>query len=136
MPTKTVDFLKSHSKLKGKSFSSWKYSDLKAVNIHHIISSSNFDAFSRMDIPVSGSQWSPNAMKVRFGPSWRYIVELKQDSVHAIGIYPGGQSGDPGSKHYDDYIDKWQNGEYLDLHFTYYKDKNNLTGKTVIFKNE
>ena len=132
----TIDFLRSHSKLKDKSFSNWKYSDLKAVNIHHIISSSNFDAFSRMDIPVSGSQWSPNAMKVKFGPSWRYIVEMKQDSVHAIGIYPGGQSGDPGSKYYDDYIDKWQNGEYLDLHFTYYKDKNNLKGKTVIFKNE
>ena len=59
-----------------------------------------------MNIPISGSRWSPNAINRKFGPSWRYIVELKQDSVHAIGIYPGGQSGNPGSEHYDDYIEK------------------------------
>ena len=84
----TIKELKENEKFKNKAFPEWKYSDFRGTDIHHIISSSNFDAFSKLNIPTSGSRWSPNAMQKKFGPSWRYIVELKKDSVHAIGIYP------------------------------------------------
>ena len=111
-------------------------SDYRGTDIHHIISSKSFDAFSRMDIPTSGSKWAPNAMKKKFGPSWRYIVEMKKDDIQAIGIYPGGQSGNPGSLNYDNLINQWKDGEYLNLNFTYYKDKDNLKGRRVTFINE
>ncbi|MDX1470387.1 MAG: penicillin acylase family protein [Flavobacteriaceae bacterium] len=32
-------------------------------------------------------------------------------------MYPGGQSGNPGSKYYDNFIDSWAEGEYLELLF-------------------
>ena len=136
---KAIKSLNLESTLMSKHFSDWKYSDIKGVDIHHIIGSKNFDAFSSLDVPVSGSRWSPSAMKVKYGPSWRYIVELKEDSIGAIGIYPGGQSGNPGSQYYDNYISDWQVGEYFNLNFTPYNKKSSLTVKNnrkVIFRND
>ena len=119
-----------------KNYKEWHYSDYRGTDIHHLISSSSFDAFSRLDIPTSGSRWSPNAMRNRFGPSWRYIVEMSEGNINAIGIYPGGQSGNPNSTHYDDYIDKWNDGQYLNLNYTYYHNKAQLNGQKVLIKNE
>ena len=101
-----------------------------------MIPSSQFDAFSRLNVPTSGSRWSPNAMQQHFGPSWRYIVEMEDGNVRALGIYPGGQSGDPSNQYYDNYIDRWNDGEYLDLNFTYFNNQDNLKGKKVVFSNE
>ena len=39
------------------------------------------------------------------------------DPPKAFGVYPGGQSGNPGSKFYDDLVDIWAAGEYLELNF-------------------
>ena len=118
-----------------KNYNEWYYSDYRGTDIHHILGS-NFDAFSRLDIPTSGSKWSPNAMRNQFGPSWRYIVEMDQGNINAIGIYPGGQSGNPNSKYYDNYIDKWNKGDYLNLNYTYYKDRSSLNGTRVLIINE
>ena len=133
---KTLSDLNNHEKLKDQNYKDWKYSDFRGTDIHHIISSEKFDAFSSLAVPTAGSKWAPNAMKKKFGPSWRYIVEMKEDDISAIGIYPGGQSGDPGSPIYDNLIDKWKNGEYVNLNFTYHKNKDNLKGRKVLFINE
>ena len=37
--------------------------------------------------------------------------------VQAYGVYPGGQSGNPGSPFYDNMIDHWANGKYYKKHF-------------------
>ncbi len=44
------------------------------------------------------------------------IVELG-DEVRALGVYPGGQSGNPGSPYYDQMIDTWARGDYYELFF-------------------
>jgi penicillin amidase len=41
----------------------------------------------------------------------------------AYGVYPGGQSGNPGSKYYATFIDKWAKGEYNKLLFLPDNDK-------------
>ncbi len=74
------------------------------------------DAFSRLDVVVGGHGSAPNAMTRTHGPSWRMIVELGE-KVRAIGVYPGGQSGNPGSRYYDNMVDTWAKGEYNDLLF-------------------
>ena len=117
-------------------YKDWKYSDYRGTDIHHMIPGKQFDAFSRLDVPTSGSRWSPNAMQKHFGPSWRYIVEMEDGNVRALGVYPGGQSGDPSSEYYDNYIDRWNDGKYLDLNFTYFNNQSNLDGKKVVFSNE
>jgi penicillin G amidase len=42
------------------------------------------------------------------------IVHLTAQT-EAYGVYPGGQSGNPGSRFYDDFVDKWVAGEYYPL---------------------
>ena len=131
-----ISFIKAINKIKkifsNKDYTQWHYSDYRGTSIHHILPNSRFDAFSRLNIPTSGSRWSPNAMQNKFGPSWRYIVEMQEDSIYAIGIYPGGQSGNPGSKNYDNFIDKWTYGEYIDLNYTNFENKSKLKGVRII----
>ena len=35
--------------------------------------------------------------------------------TEAYGVYPGGQSGNPGSRYYDAFINTWEKGEYYPL---------------------
>jgi penicillin amidase len=44
------------------------------------------------------------------------VVQLTQ-TTEAYGVYPGGQSGNPGSKFYDNFVDTWVNGQYYTLWF-------------------
>ncbi|MFN0013250.1 MAG: penicillin acylase family protein [Saprospiraceae bacterium] len=81
--------------------------------VRHI---AQIDAFSRMDLEVGGHGSAPNAISRSNGPSWRMIVEIGE-LVEALGVYPGGQSGNPGSRYYDNMVDAWAAGEYYDLMF-------------------
>jgi penicillin amidase len=83
----------------------------KGTDIMHL---ARIPAFSRMDLPVGGYGEALNAIKQTQGPSWRVIVEMGPE-LRAFGIYPGGQSGHPGSKYYDNRIDAWMKGEYEEL---------------------
>lgn len=66
-------------------------------------------------IPVGGHGDALNAMSFDHGPSWRLIAEMRPEGVKAYGIYPGGQSGNPGSPHYGQFVDKWARGGYYPL---------------------
>ena len=44
------------------------------------------------------------------------IVHLS-DEIEAYSVYPGGQSGNPGSKYYDMFIDSWAAGKYYRIVF-------------------
>lgn len=82
----------------------------KNTHISHLIP--NLTPFGRFNIPIGGGKGIVNATASDKGPGWRMIVEMGPE-IKAIGIYPGGQSGNPGSKFYDNFVDKWAVGEYL-----------------------
>ncbi|MBC8048025.1 MAG: penicillin acylase family protein [Fimbriimonadaceae bacterium] len=84
----------------------------KHTNIVHL---SQLPAFSRANIQNGGYRHIINATSGRNGPSWRMIVEMSSP-VNAYGVYPGGQSGNPGSKYFDNFIDDWAAGNYYALH--------------------
>ncbi|WP_426429741.1 penicillin acylase family protein [Winogradskyella sp. HB-48] len=86
----------------------------KATYAGHLLQA--LPAFSRFDIPIGGDRNIVNATSEDHGPSWRMIVEMTTPPT-AIGIYPGGQSGNPGSKYYDNFIDDWAAGKYHQLNF-------------------
>lgn len=69
---------------------------------------------SKLHLNTSGSWGSINATKENHGPSWRMIVHLTDD-IEAYGVYPGGQSGNPGSKYYDNFVSTWAAGKYNNL---------------------
>jgi penicillin amidase len=92
----------------------WAWHKHKQTGVRHLIP--GMDALSRLHIPVGGGGTMVNATTTKTGPSWRFIVELsKTGNPKAFGIYPGGQSGNPGSSHYDDLIDTWAKGELKPL---------------------
>lgn len=72
------------------------------------------EPFSRMNLLVGGDKNALNAISRTNGPSWRLIAELS-NPVRAIGVYPGGQSGNPGSRYYDNLVEPWLKGEYFEL---------------------
>ncbi|MBX5464858.1 MAG: penicillin acylase family protein [Clostridia bacterium] len=65
------------------------------------------DAFT---VNVSGGEPSTH------GPSWRMIADLA-DLGRSWGVFPGGESGDPTSPHYDDQLPLWRAGRYKVLLF-------------------
>jgi len=71
-------------------------------------------AFSLNNLNVGGGRKIINCIKHDHGPSWRMIVELK-DETEAYGVYPGGQQGNPGSKYYEQFSGTWASGQYYHL---------------------
>jgi len=97
----------------GEMNESWQWGRYKGTDIIHL---ARIPGFSRMDLNVGGDLRIVNAIGKTHGPSWRMVVALGPE-VKAWGIYPGGQSGNPGSPHYDDFVDEWVQGELAELLF-------------------
>lgn len=98
----------------------WQWWQIKATGVRHLIP--GMDALSRLNIKTGGGPRIVNATGGGHGPSWRMIVQLGKEGPKAFGLYPGGQSGNPGSKFYDNMIDKWANGELNELLYLRSKD--------------
>jgi penicillin amidase len=98
------------SKLEQDGISGW--SRFKDTHVSHLIPP--FKSFSRLHLQVGGGTNCINAARSDHGPSWRMIVQLTA-TTEAYGIYPGGQSGNPGSPFYDGFIDDWVAGKYYQL---------------------
>jgi penicillin amidase len=92
----------------------YKWANYKGTYAGHLLQA--LPAFSRFNIPIGGDRNIVNATSENHGPSWRMIVEMTSPPT-ALGIYPGGQSGNPGSKYYDNFIDDWAAGKYNPLNF-------------------
>lgn len=84
--------------------------------------------FSRPMVQMGGNRHILNATDGTHGASWRMVVSLEPE-VKAWGVYPGGPSGNPGSHHYEPFIETWANGEYYELVFL----KEPTQGGKIIF---
>ncbi len=90
-----------------------EWSKINKGSVYHLLKN-NMPGFSRPNLNVGGNGDIINAIHDSHGPSWRMIVSLTQQT-EAYGVYPGGQSGNPGSKYYDDYVNNWAEGKYFPL---------------------
>lgn len=116
---------KDYYQKRSKSDSLVAYGAIHQIDIEHLI---KLPAFSELNIATSGSGDVINAISTRMGPSWRMVVELGE-FPKAYGIFPGGQSGHPGSNYYKNMIPKWTNDQYDTL--IYPSDKKEL--KKVLY---
>lgn len=85
-----------------------KYKDTKVLHLARL------DALSSLHLDNGGGEHVINATKAQHGPSWRMVVQMSPETV-AYGVYPGGQSGNPGSRYYDNFVSHWTKGEYYRL---------------------
>jgi penicillin amidase len=90
------------------------WAEYKDASIVHI---ARIPSFGKYHVRTSGSKDIINAHGKSEGPSWRMIVEIGKDKINAYGIYPGGQSGNPGSRYYAQMIDDWSSGKYYKLNY-------------------
>ena len=117
-----------------KEHGNLKWVNYKGTFVGHLLQA--LPAFSRFDIPIGGGKNIVNATSENWGPSWRMIVEMTSPPT-ALGIYPGGQSGNPGSKYYDNFIDDWAKGEYHSLNFLQNNQKTDaIIGTQILVPNE
>ncbi|SEL11137.1 penicillin acylase family protein [Parapedobacter koreensis] len=93
----------------------WALGKVKDTRIMHLVP--NFASFGRVNINNGGGNSVINATSSTDGPSWRMVVQLDKEWPVAYGLYPGGQSGNPGSPYYDNMIDRWARGDLDTLLF-------------------
>ena len=118
----TASFKKSVPVFKNAERSGkFAWSRFKDSGVRHLL---RLAPLSRFHLNTGGGLNVINATKQFHGPSWRMIVQLT-DSTEAYGIYPGGQSGNAGSKFYDSFVDAWARGDYYPLLVLKKSDENN-----------
>lgn len=106
-----------------------EWAKFKNPTVYHLLKNALLP-FARAGLNVGGNGNIINAVTHSHGPSWRMIVHLTSPT-EAYGVYPGGQSGNPGSVFYDNFIDSWVAGKYNKLWFMRDGDK---TDKEVKWK--
>ena len=92
---------------------------VKNTSVTHL---AKLPAFSFNNLKIGGWGNTINAAKATHGPSWRMIVQMGKE-IEAYGVYPGGQSGNPGSKYYANFLNSWVAGKYYKLLFLPNQDK-------------
>lgn len=103
----------------------WQWGNVKGTNVPHL---AKIPGFGSKKLDIGGGKSSVNALSEANGPSWRMVIELgKIPKGH--GVYPGGQSGNPGSPYYDNMIDTWAQGKLYDLFFMQSPD--DKSGKVI-----
>ena len=89
----------------------YTWGNYKATSIQHMLRLAPLGIYN---VPIGGGRGIVNATSERHGPSWRMVVELS-DPVRIWGVYPGGQSGNPGSVYYDNQVNAWAAGKHYPL---------------------
>jgi len=89
------------------------WAKFKDTHVSHLL---KLPALSRLHLPIGGGTHCINAARNDHGPSWRMVVHLTND-IEAYVVYPGGQSGNPGSKYYTTFVDSWAAGKYYNAIF-------------------
>ncbi|OGX88128.1 penicillin acylase [Hymenobacter lapidarius] len=91
----------------------WRWANQKSTDILHLL---QLPGFGQLDVDCGGGAGIVNATSERNGPSWRMVVALGPQ-VRAYGVYPGGQSGNPGSPFYNNMLETWRVGQLDELVF-------------------
>ncbi len=101
----------------GSDTANWRWGDHHHLYIEHLL---GIDVLNRSGQPMEGGDMTINAQgageRVDGGPSWRMIVQFGQP-LQAVGAYPGGQSGNPLSPHYDDLLPLWLSGDLPEMRY-------------------
>ncbi len=91
--------------IRGKPGENWNWEYVNRTDMQHI---ARIPGLGSGFVSTHGNSESINAIRENHGPSWRMVVEMDGWNSWAYVTYPGGQSGNPGSKHYQDRLENWR----------------------------
>ena len=102
----------------------WTWGDLHSISFRHPLSNSpsRREVFDLGPVRRGGDGFTPNATRgpgysQSNGASYRHILDLA-DWDRSVFTSTPGQSGQPGSPHYDDLLAAWAEGRYAPLLFS------------------
>jgi penicillin amidase len=139
---KTISWLEKEY---GKDEKNWKWGALHRVHFPHAMGLKKplDQVFDRGNLPIGGdtdtlcqtaihpeTPYDVNA----WAPSHRQIINLN-DLSKSLMIFAPGQSGHLASKHYDDLIQLWYNGEYHPMLWEKKDIIENAEGHLILFTN-
>jgi acyl-homoserine-lactone acylase len=87
------------------------------------------DSAASIPVPFTSARWGSLAaidprtiMRTKrryggYGNTFVAVVEFGKDSVRAIAVSPGGESGDPRSRHFNDQAERYAEGRLRDVYF-------------------
>jgi len=107
----------------GQPGEKWEWGNVKETYIDHLAS---LQGFGTGQFFTGGTGGVINALRGNNGPSWRMVVQLGPD-VKGYGVFPGGESGNPGSFYYKDMFETWRDGKLNEL--LYLKSENEASGR-------
>jgi len=121
----TVDFLKERL---GPNSEDWAWGKLHKIRFSHLVGQTPLTAplFNRGPFALGGDEntvWATGSglntldSDQVVGPPFRFIADLG-DWRNSVGLLAPGNSGQPGSRHYDDQIQAWFESGYHPLLFT------------------
>ena len=112
----TASFVQSTTELEerfGEIGDTWQWAYYNETDLNHL---ARINGLGEQDLFTDGAREAINAIRGSHGPSWRMVVELGPE-VKGFGVYPGGQSGNPGSASYTQFVSTWRNGGQFELQF-------------------
>ncbi|MFN7492507.1 MAG: penicillin acylase family protein [Cyclobacteriaceae bacterium] len=102
-----------------------RWASYKDASVNHLLKQKAFS----YTIEHGGNSSIVNAHSKSHGPSWRMVVSLEKNGINAWGVYPGGQSGNPGSPYYNNLLNLWTQGKYVK--FTFSAESEKMKGKEL-----
>lgn len=135
----TIDYLNNRL---GLDMDQWKWGSLHQITFGHAIGSQKplDKVFNRGPYPIGGDTDTPLQSAISpdnpydnklWSPSVRFIMDMN-DLSKSVCVTPVGQSGQVGSKHYDDFIPDYLNGRYHPMLFTRKQVEDNQSAKLVL----
>ena len=89
------------------------WGEYRPLSIPHLL---KLPSFGIAGLKGDGCAECLNAQRGSHGPSWRMAVQIGK-RPEAWGIYPGGQTGNPGARGYDAFVKDWLAGRAYRLLF-------------------
>ncbi len=86
-----------------------QWTERKGTGLRHL---ARLAPLSRLNLYCGGAKGTINALSDNHGPSWRMNVQTGPKPF-MLCIYPGGQSGNPGSRYYDNFVELWRKGRFI-----------------------
>jgi penicillin amidase len=114
----------------GQIGDNWAWGKARGTEIRHL---ARIPGFGTPPLAVSGGGGMINNVSRTSGPSWRMVVSLGPE-VEAWAVYPGGESGNPGSRYYDNLLAAWVAGTAYPVVFLRSPDQahQRLVGQTEL----
>ncbi|MGZ3812474.1 MAG: penicillin acylase family protein, partial [Mucilaginibacter sp.] len=97
----------------GQPGEKWQWGNVKDTHINHL---ANLEGFGTGQFSAGGTGAVIDALRGGNGPSWRMVVQMGPQ-VKGYGVFPGGESGNPGSYYYEDMFKTWKDGQLNELLF-------------------